>query len=163
MGIDHNAFYGPYMRIWLPQVEIDQSVRTCSNEGCDNRKNRRSIDSKCCPDCGNTVENLNYKVSCQENLVEFLDEEFGDCDLFIEVDPRDTDYILAVPNNVSRQGGWHFEDSPKSEIVSFNRDGISVDPNWVWFEKEDWQKLIKTLAEKDIKHECKVGVLQWES
>ena len=161
MGMSENLFHGPYRRVWLPDEEYENSMRVCSNEGCINHK--KNLDSKCCPECGSVVEDIKYKNTCQVNLDEFLEEELGDCDLFVEVEPRDTDYVLVVPNMVSRQGGQHFEDDPKTEIVSYSREGSFTDSYLRWFEKEDWQRLIKVLAEKSIKHECMVGVLKWVS
>jgi len=122
MGIDRNNFYGPYMRIWLPDQEYSYSMKTCPSVDC--IKHKTYISEKYCSKCGCEVIELKYSETHQVNLHEFLEEELGYGDLFIEVEPHNTDYILAVPNFISKQGGWHFEDCDQTEILTLSRDSV---------------------------------------
>lgn len=158
MGMYRRLFYGPYMRIWLPEEEIEKSEKSCTKEECP--KHKQYTNTNFCATCGSRVEVIRWKEASQINLHEFLEEELGNEDMFIPVYPDDVDYIIAVPNIVSTQGGFYFDDESKTEIMNM---GNEVDPNWEWFGKPDWVNLSEALANKDIKFENFVGVLQWFS
>ena len=157
--MDHNVFYGPYMRIWLPKIENEEIETICPNETCVKYKKRAS--SKFCSECGSEIEEIKITEFDEPDLGEFLEEEFNDRDMFIGVSPEELDYVLTLPNNVSRQGGFYYEDGCQTEILTINKD--EEDPNWEHFEREDWVKLTELLTKKGIKFEKKVGVLQWLS
>lgn len=162
MSMYRNLYYGPYFRIWMPSVEIETSIKTCINERCE--KHKKYMSTKHCPNCGSPVKEIDYKKTSQLNLHEFLKEEFNNEDLFTPVYPDDVDYIVAVSNNTSYQGGARFKDSSQTEVFTLGKDQDAtgaVLANWAHFEKEDWVRLSAALEKRDIRHEKLVGVLQW--
>lgn len=150
-------YHGPYMRIWMPVIEITVKIKTCINEGC--TKHKEYAPTSFCPTCGSRAEEFSYQKSSQMNLHEFLDEELDDEDMFTAVYPDNVDYIIAVPNRPNRQGGHYFEDESRTEILNDEKPP----PVHSEFEHEDWAELSGALAKKGIRFEKLVGVLQWFS
>ena len=151
-------YYGPYMRVWMPEITVGVGSRTCTNERC--KKHGEHIRYNFCSCCGAEVKNITIQKPSHLNLHEFLEEELNDQDLFTAVYPDNVDYIIAVPNRLSVQGGVFFEDEPKTEVLLLGKE-MTYDKSY--FEKEDWRKFSEALAKKDIKHEALVGILQWFS
>jgi len=151
-------YYGPFMRVWMPEVTVGVNSKTCTNEKCE--KHGEHIHHNFCPHCGAEVKHLLIQKPSHLNLHEFLEEELNDQDLFTAVYPDNVDYIIAVSNRRAGQGGVFFEDDPKTEVLLLGKE-MTYDKSY--FDKEDWKKFSEALAKKDIKHEALVGVLQWFS
>lgn len=151
-----NLFYGPYMRVWMPAVLVEKHTETCTNPGCS--KHMKNVDTPYCPACGAKVDVLRYNKESEQNLHDFLEEKFNDCDMFQVVYPDDGDYVLAVPNRTSDQGGRHFEDDSEIEIIDLLNNKDLSD-----FVRNDWVKFEAALQAADIKYEKKLGVLKWSS
>lgn len=150
------AYFGPYMRVWMPETESSISTQTCTNEGCE--KYGKHVASKFCPQCGSLVATVLMKKWSRLNLHEFLEKELNNIDMFQVVYPDDVDYVIAVSNITSKQGGTFFEDESEVEVLIFqdNKQKFEAD-----FEKEDWVKFEEALKAKDIKCEKLTGILQW--
>lgn len=159
MSMYRQLYFGPYIRVWMPETEYEVDRKTCTNfSKCGNYG--IYLHTEFCEKCGSEVKNITIKMKSQLNLNEFLEEELDDEDLFTPVYPDDADFILAVPN-CGGQGGTNFEDSPDTEIlVISDRPRIS---DMTIFDQKDWKKFITALFDKKIKHERKIGVLQWRS
>jgi len=165
MGIDLSLYCGPYMKIWMPDVEVNYTVHTCINRDCSQHGLNRSQNSFC-SHCGSPIKDISLSKSKKLNLGEFLEKEFNDVDMFVSVYPSNVDYVIAVPNRTYKQGGFYFEDSDKTEILIFSNfekfsqelENFNLD-----FEKEDWIKLQKALRAKNIKYERFTGILKWWS
>lgn len=159
MGNYRQLYFGPYMRIWMPEVTVSVPSQTCTNEDC--KKHGEYIRHKFCSYCGSPVERINIEKPSHLNLHQFLLEEFNDEDMFTAVYPDNVDHIIAVPNRRDRQGGTRFQDNSETEILVLS--GNLEEQYMADFDREDWERLEGALMDRDIKYEKLTGVLQWFS
>ncbi len=150
------VYLGPFLRVWMPERTAHIPVQSCTNEEC--KKYGEHNRHQFCGYCGKEVKRISINKPSHLILHDFLNEEFQDPDMFIDVQPDGKEYILVVPNRHKKQGGAFFEDSPDSEILVFS-DGI--EHFRAEFDREDWIKLVTTLLDRGIKYEQLTGVLQW--
>ena len=135
-------YYGPYMRVWVPERVLDTSIKTCLNENCS--KHKIYAHTSFCPTCGSKVDVFEYKKPSRMNLHEFFIEKFSDEDLFTVVYPDDTDYVLAVANRKG-QGGFRFEDEADVEIIDENYASVADRSKF-----DDWDNKVATKTGKKV-------------
>jgi hypothetical protein len=72
MGIDYSVYVGPYVKCTNPLVEVESSIRTCTNPVCKTYKNQIwDLTAKYCRECGSpigetAIKKSNTKVNASE-------------------------------------------------------------------------------------------------
>lgn len=151
-------YFGPYMRVWMPEIIASNDIQTCVNEKCE--KHGEYLHTKFCPYCGSEVKNVTLQKPSQLGLHEFLEKELNDEDMFTAVYPDNVGFIIVVSNRRSSQGGKFLDDDGvETEFVILSDSPMDMSD----FEKEDWKKFANALGKKKIAFEKKIGVLQWYS
>jgi hypothetical protein len=144
-------YFGPYIKIYPPKRTYKENIRTCINTVCKTHGKYVSEGINFCGVCGSPVQDYPVLREGHESLHDFLQDEFGDCDLFSIVSMDHKDYQFFVANRYDEQGGVRIDE--------YGEYPLSENPDY--FEREDWVRLVEKLEEKGFKFEKGIGVIAY--
>lgn len=158
MGVDYNAYVGPYIRVHNPPKDSTEKYYTCVNNKCGNHE--KDVSSEYCSECGKKIELL--EIPCKERIDFDVYEEFGDrlAESLSEYRPDEfEDYQFFVPN--TGKIGNHV-DCRDTSVKSFDLEKPKMEINHFTsaFKKEIAR--IKKVFGKDVVV-IEWGVLVWQS
>jgi hypothetical protein len=156
MGFDNYTYIGTYIKVFLPEEEYTLNKYTCTSETC--RDHGRDLSNvRFCSSCGSPTGRCDVKIKQPLNMYSFLEDRFGNGDLFSVVHKDDIcshdkeAFCFIIPNN-KKQGGLHLNEDNPGE---FPFPDLSLGQ----FRSGDWALLCAKLEEHQIKHTTMVGCI----
>lgn len=168
MGVDTNVNLGPFMTVkGKTEIDVEDTVTTCSNEHCETHKSNTEISKKFCGECGAPA--IEKKYTYTETVTprdlfysEKYEEDFENELCWTDPMNCDEESGVFVPN----------ERSPSEKQLGFSGDeGFILDfsnldfkKDIIWF-NETFKKQIDIFKKEfgDDSVEIKCGMVQWYS
>lgn len=159
MGVDYNAYVGPYIKVYNPFKDCIEKYHSCVNSGCRNHK--EEISTEFCSVCGKKTGLL--KRNCQKQIhFDFWDEFAGSILEAMSEDRLDEnkDYQFFVPN--VGEIGLHLDVGCEVSIneIDVGKPGIDINNFQLTFKKHI-RRLNKVFGKNAVTIQW--GVLVWQS
>ncbi len=141
-------FYcGPYLRVWMPEVEEKVQIRECCEES---KYEKHNWGWKHCPDCGKEIGDCKEVVKVRQTLGDYFNKVWGNNVPFWENTIEERSYCLIYGRGCISFEPFEFEELelPILSIEVFDKDA-------------DWMKLIDHLVKNGIKYSRHIGIFQF--
>lgn len=157
MGYDNRIYVGPYVKVFLPRVDVTNTIKTCTNAVC-RCHGKVNQSTPFCGACGHEIKLIPFTRKEPYNIYQILFDRIGQ-DIFFVVtqewlnSEEPEDFVILIPNRKS-QGGYNIEEQEFGEYL-FPLLQASH------FSQGDWVKLIEVLTELNLKHVDNIGIIKY--
>lgn len=157
MGYNSTVYVGPYVKVFLPQVDVTNTIKTCSNTVC-RCHGKVNQSTPFCGACGHEIQMIPYTRKDSFNIHQMLYERVGQDTFFVVTQEwlsseEPEDFVILIPNRKS-QGGFSIEEHEFGEYLF---PPLQPSP----FTQGDWVKLIEVLKELNLKHVNAAGIIRY--
>lgn len=156
MGYNTTVYVGPYVKVYLPEVDSTEDIMTCPENDCSNHGKR--VSSKFCDKCGAEIKLVPFIRKKSFNIYQALEDRIDEDNFFVATQEwigsdEPDDFVLFL-SNCRDQGGYDIDEHDYGEFTF-------PDTHHDFFAHEDWAELIKVLTDLNLKFEKKTAIVRY--
>lgn len=156
MGYDNRIYVGPYVKVFLPRVDVTNTIKTCTNAVC-RCHGKVNQSTPFCGACGHEIKLIPFTRKEPYNIHQMLYDRIGQDTFFVVTQEwlnseEPEAFVILIPNRKD-QGGYRIEDQDFGEFL--------LPIIQTAFTQGDWVKLIDVLTELNLKHVDNVGIIKY--
>ncbi len=157
MGYDSTVYVGPYVKVFLPKVDITRNIKTCPNSIC-RYHGKENGSTTFCGACGHEIKNIPFTKKETFNIHPLLDNN-GYENIFSVVTQEwlnsnePEDFVILIPNR-REEGGYNIEEQEFGEY-------ILPCLQTQYFIQGKWLKIREVLDMSSLKHVDNIGIIKY--
>lgn len=157
MGYDSTVYVGPYVKVFLPQVDVTMVIKTCPNTVCRTHGtvNRSTV---YCGVCGHEIKEVPITKKETFNIYQMLMDRVGQDTFFVVTQEwlssnEPEDFVILIPNR-REEGGYNIEEQEFGEY-------ILPCLQTQYFKQGKWLKVREVLDMSSLKHVDNIGIIKY--
>lgn len=157
MGYDRTVYVGPYVKVFLPEVDNTENIMTCPEKDCSNHGKRAGA-SNFCDKCGAEIKLVSFIRKKSFNIYQALKDRIDEDNFFVATQEwigstEKNDFVLFL-SNCRDQGGYRIDEHEYGEFTL-------PDTHYDFFAHEDWTELTKVLTDLNLRFEKKIAIVRY--